>query len=65
MKPTNCSTMISGPGRRLRHAEAVEHLARLEPAVVLDRLLRDIGQHRIGAAEGHHRHLAEEDGDLR
>ncbi|KIU01328.1 hypothetical protein QU38_02200, partial [Staphylococcus aureus] len=26
-------------------------------------LLRDIGEHRIGAAEGHHRHLAEEGGD--
>ena len=51
-------------GRRLRHAEAVEHLARRQPVIVLDRLLRDIGQHRIGAAERHHRHLAEEHRDL-
>jgi hypothetical protein len=27
-------------------------------------LLCDIGQHRVGAAEGHHRHLAEEQRDL-
>ena len=64
MKPTNCSTMMSGPGRGLRHAEAVEHLARLQPVIVLHRLLRDIGEHRVGAAERDHRHLAEEDRDL-
>ena len=51
-------------GRGLGHAEAVQHLARPKPVVVLDRLLRDIGQHRVGAAEGHHRHLREEDRDL-
>ena len=51
-------------GRRLGHAEAVEHLAGLQPAVVLDRLLGDIGQDRVGAAEGHHRHGGEEDRDL-
>ena len=45
-------------GRRLGHAQAVEHLARLQPAEGLHRLLRHIGQHRVGAAEGHHRHLA-------
>src|SRR3546814_5668377 len=44
-------------------AEPVEHLAGLEPAIGLDCLLRDIGEHRISAAEGHHRHLAEEGGD--
>ncbi len=27
---------------------------------MLDRLLRDVSQHRIGAAERHHGHLAEE-----
>ena len=64
MNPTNCSTMISGPGRCLRHAEAVEHLARLEPAIMLDCLLGDIGENGVSAAEGDHRHLAEEDGDL-
>ena len=57
-KPTNCSDHDQRPGRRLGHAEAVEHLARLEPAIGADRLLCDIGEHRIGAAEGHHRHLA-------
>ena len=51
-------------GRGLGHAEAVEHLAGLEPAVVLDRLLGDVGQHRVGAAEGHDRHGREEGGDL-
>ena len=32
--------------------------------IVLDRLLRDIRQHRVGTAEGHHCHLREEDRDL-
>ncbi len=32
--------------------------------VIFDGLLRDIGQHRVGAAERHNRHLAEEHGDL-
>ena len=31
---------------------------------MFDPLLRDVGEHRIGAAEGHDRHLAEEHGDL-
>ena len=64
MKPTNCTTMISGPGVVSAMPEAVQHLARLQPAIGLDRLLRHVGQHRVGAAEGHHRHLGEEDGDL-
>ena len=51
-------------GRGLGHAEPVEHLAGFEPVIVLDRLLGDIGQHRIGAPEGHERHLAEEHRDL-
>jgi hypothetical protein len=32
---------------------------------MFDGLPRDIGQHRIGAAEGDHHHLAEEERDLR
>jgi hypothetical protein len=48
------------PRRRLGHAEPVQHLARRQPAVVLHRLLRDVGEHRIGAAEGDDGHDAEE-----
>ena len=33
-KPTNATTMISGPGVRLAEREAVDHLRRREPAVV-------------------------------
>jgi hypothetical protein len=51
-------------GRRLGHAETVEHLGRAEPVISLDRLLRDIGEHRIGTTERHHRHGREEGGDL-
>ena len=32
---------------------------------MLDRLLRDVGEHRIGAAEGDDRHLGEEQRLLR
>ena len=51
--------------RRLGKAERVDHFRRRHPAVRLDHLLRHIGQHRIGAAEGHHRELGEKyaDGD--
>ena len=52
------------PGRRLGHAQAVQHLAGPQPAIGLDGRLGDIGQHRVGAAEGDHRHLGEEHGDL-
>ena len=38
-------------GRRLGHAEAVEHFAGLEPAEGFDRLLRDVGEDGVGAAE--------------
>ena len=48
-------------GRRLRHAQAVQHLAWTQPVVMLHGLLGDVGQHGIGTAEGHDRHLAEED----
>jgi hypothetical protein len=51
--------------RRLGQAESVEHLAGTQPAVVLDRLLRDVGEHRVRAAEGDGRHLREEQRDLR
>jgi len=53
-----------GARRRLRHAQAVEHLARREPAVSSHRLLGDKGQNRIGAAEGDHGHLGEEHSDF-
>src|SRR6185437_92960 len=36
-------------GRRLGKAEPVEHLARAQPAIRFHRLLRHIGEHRIGA----------------
>ena len=51
--------------RRLGKAERVDHFRRRHPAVRLDHLLRHVGQHRIGAAEGHHRELGEKyaDGD--
>jgi hypothetical protein len=52
-------------GRGLGQAQAIQHLAGLEPAVGLDRLLRDVGQHGVGAAESNHRHLREEYGDVR
>jgi hypothetical protein len=60
MKPTNWVTMINGLG----HAEPVQHLARLQPAIGADRRLPDIGEHGIGAPEGDYRHFGEEDGDL-
>ena len=50
--------------RRLGHAEPVQHLAGRHPVIVIDRLLRHIGQHRIGTTEGDHGHLAEEHRDL-
>ena len=63
MKPTNCTTHDQRPRRRLREAQAHQHLAGLEPVIGLDRLLRHVGEHRIGAAEGDDRHLAVEGGD--
>ena len=62
-KPTNCVTMISGPGVVSAMPRPSSISPARQPAVGLDRLLRDIGEHRISAAEGDHRHLAEEDGD--
>ena len=64
MKPTNCSTMISGPGV----VSAMPSPSSISPGVsqpiMLHRLLRHIGEHRVGAAERHHRHLGEEHRDL-
>ena len=51
------------PGRRFREAEAVDHFRRGHPAIGRDRLLRHVGEQRIGAAEAHHRELGEEQAD--
>jgi hypothetical protein len=40
-----------GTGCGLRQPEPVEHLSGTEPSVGLDRTLRDVGQHRVGASE--------------
>src|SRR6267143_5534160 len=37
--------------RGFSERQTVEHLAGTEPAICLDRALRDIGEHRISAAE--------------
>ena len=47
----------------LGKAEAVDHFRRGHPVMRLDRLLRHVGQQRIGAAERHHRQLGEEHAD--
>ena len=52
------------PRRGLGEAERVHHFRRRHPAVGLDHLLRHIGQHRIGAAEGHHRKFREKYADV-
>src|SRR3546814_2992301 len=52
-------------GRGLCQSEAVQHFSGLEPPEGAHGFLRDIGKHRISAAERHHRHLAEEGGDAR
>src|SRR3546814_3281078 len=46
-------------GRGLCQSEAVQHFSGLEPPEGAHGFLRDIGKHRISAAERHHRHLAE------
>ena len=48
------------PGRGLAERQAVDHLRRAQPVVVLDGALVDVGQHRVGAAEGEQRGLGEE-----
>ena len=47
------------PRRGLGEAKSIEHLRGAEPLIILHRLLRDVGQHRIGATECDHRGLAE------
>ena len=64
MKPTNWSTMISGPGVVSAIPRPSSISPGLQPAVVLDGLLRHIGQYGVGPAERDHRHLGEEHGDL-
>ena len=48
------------PGSGLGQGEAADHLARGEPAVDVDGLLRDVGEHGVGAAEGDDRGAGEE-----
>ena len=52
-------------GRGLGKGEAAHHLRMRKPAVGLDGLLRDIGQHGVGSAEGHERGFAKEEPLLR
>ena len=47
------------------HGEAAEHLARGNPMGLLDRLMRDMGEHSIRAAEHHACHGREDDRNLR
>ena len=47
-------------GRGFGKAEPGQHLVGLQPVMDVDRLLRDVGEHGIGAAEGDGRHLREE-----
>ena len=53
------------PGRGFAQRQAVDHLRPGQPVVVLDRALVDVGQHRVGAAEGQQRGLGEEPAHLR
>ena len=64
-KPTKATTMISGPGVVSPSARPSIICAAGEPVVVLDRALVDVGQHRVGAAEGQQRRLGEEPAHLR
>ena len=52
------------PGCRLGKSKAGQHLVRPKPVVILHRLLRHIGKHRIGAAECDDGDLGEEQRDL-
>jgi hypothetical protein len=64
-KPTKATTMISGPGVVSPSARPSIICVAAEPLVLLHRPLVDIGQHRIGAAEGQQRRLGEEPAHLR
>ena len=57
--------MISGPGVVSPSARPSIICGAGEPVVVLDRALVDVGQHRVGAAEGQQRRLGEEPAHLR
>lgn len=52
-------------GRGFCKAEAVDHLVRREPPLILNCRLPHVGQHGIGSAECYNRELREEDADLR
>ena len=62
-KPTNCVTRISGPGVVSARPRPSTISGARHPVMGLDRLLRHVGQHRIGAAEAHHRELGKEHAD--
>src|SRR5260370_25219646 len=47
--------------RGLDKTEPIQHLGRGQPMIMLDRLLRDIREHRIGAAESDDGGFAEKD----
>ena len=49
------------PRGGLGQSQSIDHLFRLQPTVILDRFLRDVGQHRVGSAKGDHGRLAEKD----
>ena len=48
------------PGGGLSQREPVDHLAAGHPVVGVDRLLGDVGEHGVGAAEGDHGGAGEE-----
>jgi hypothetical protein len=51
--------------RRFREPEPVQHLARLQPAIGLDDILRHVGQNRVGATERDDDELGEENRKVR
>src|SRR3546814_10888036 len=55
--------MIRRPPRSTRTDTLFPYTTLFRSAIGLNSLLCDIGEHGIGAAEGHHCHLAEEGGD--
>ena len=52
-------------GSCFRQAQSIHHLARREPVIMFDRLLRDVGQHGIRAAEGDDGRFAKEESFLK
>ena len=63
-KPTNCVTLISGPGSVSARPRPSTISGARHPAIGLHRLLRHVGEQRVGAAEAHHRQLGEEQADV-